>query len=109
MTDEDLETYPARTGSERTRFGRLWRGFTGSLAAGLVALALIVLGAGLVSVVVGAPGPGVVPLCAHPLAALLALVLQRQVDRRDGRAAAAAGIAILADAASVLVFFWWWP
>lgn len=109
MTDEDVETHPARIGPEGTRFGRRWRGFTGSLAIGLVALAVIVLGAGLVSAAVGAPGPGVAPLCAHPLAALLALALQRQADRRSGGVAAVAGTAVVADVVVVLVFFWWWP
>lgn len=109
MTNEDLEISPARTGTGRTRFGRSWRGFTGSLAVGMVALAVIVLGAGLASAAVGAPGPGVAPLCAHPLAAILAMTLQRQADRRDGQVAGAAGIAIVAEVVFVLVFFWWWP
>ncbi|MFD2421996.1 hypothetical protein [Amycolatopsis pigmentata] len=109
MTDEDVETRPTRTGPERTKFGRRWRGFTGSLAVGLVALAVVVLGAGLVSAAVGAPGPGVAPLCAHPLAAILALALQRQADRRGGRVAAAAGTGVVVSVVVVLVFFWWWP
>lgn len=109
MTDEDVETHPARSGAERTRFGRCWRGFTGSLAAGLVALGVVVLGAGLVSAVVGAPGPGVASLGAHPLAAILAMALQRQADRRGDRVAAAAGVGIVATVVAVLAFFWWWP
>ncbi|HKS44252.1 MAG TPA: hypothetical protein VJT49_03890 [Amycolatopsis sp.] len=109
MSIDELETAQPPSVSERTRLGRWWRGFTGSLATGLVALALVVLAAGLVSALAGAPGPGAAPLTAHPVAAVLAVAAQRLADRRDGRLAAVAGLFVLADVVLVLVFFWWWP
>ncbi|WP_027942212.1 hypothetical protein [Amycolatopsis taiwanensis] len=109
MSTEELESLGVAARPVRTRFGRRWRGLTGSLAAGLAALALLVLGSGLVSAFLGAPGPGAVPLIGHPLAAILALAAQRVADRRDGKLARAAGVVIVADVAFVLAFFWWWP
>lgn len=109
MSTEELRTVDVPARPERSTFGRRWRGFTGSLAAGLAVLSLVVLGAGLASTLVGAPGPGAAPLIGHPLAAILALVAQRVADRRDGKTAGAAGIVIVADVVFVLVFFWWWP
>jgi hypothetical protein len=102
-TDE-LEPVTERAGSAKTRpRGRWWRGLTGSLAAGLVVLALIVLGAGLFS----SGGPGTAALIAHPAAAIVALGGQWVADRRQGRAAGAGGLVVLAAAAFVLCFYWW--
>lgn len=109
MSTEELQTAGVAARRVRTRFGRRWRGFTGSLAAGLAVLALLMLGSGLVSVLLGAPGPGVGPLIGHPVGAILALAAQRVADRRDGKLAGAAGVVIVADVVFVLTFFWWWP
>jgi hypothetical protein len=87
----------------------MWRGLTGSLAAGLAGLAVLVLAAGVVSALFGAPGPGPASLIAHPLAAIVALALQRVADRRSGTMAGVAGFAVFVDFVVLLVCFWWWP
>ncbi len=105
MTDtEELALAPARG---RSRTARRWRGLTGSLAAGLVALAVLVLGAGLLCAFLDVPGPGAAPMIAHPAAAVLALLAQRVADRKDGVLAGAAGLAVLMILAGALWTFWW--
>lgn len=86
---------------------RRWRGLTGSLAFGLAALAVVVLASGLVGALTGAPGPGTVPLIAHPVGAALALAAQHLADRRRGRLAGFAGAAVVVITAATLWFFWW--
>ncbi|MEV4602164.1 hypothetical protein AB0K15_32820 [Amycolatopsis sp. NPDC049253] len=87
--------------------GRWWRGFTGSIAAGLAVLAVGVLGVAVVCLATGAPGPSVLLLVGHPVAAVVALVLQRVADRRYGRAAGLAGLGVLVVAFVALTVFWW--
>ncbi|NYI87459.1 hypothetical protein HNR02_000782 [Amycolatopsis endophytica] len=101
---EELELAPARG---RSRTARWWRGFTGSLAAGLVALAVLVLGAGMLCAFLDVPGPGAEPMIAHPVAAVLALLAQRVADRRNGSLAGVAGILVVAILAVALWTFWW--
>ena len=94
-----------QAGDERGRLPRSrWRGLTGALAAGLVVLALVVLGSGVFALITGTPGPAVFMLVGHPVAAVLALVAQRFVDTRRRRVA---GVAVLAITAATLWLFWW--
>jgi hypothetical protein len=86
--------------------GRWWRGFTGSLAAGLAILAAGVLVVAGVCLYTGAPGPGATLLIGHPVAAVLALLAQRVADRRNGPAAAGAAIAVVLFTVSALTLFW---
>ncbi|GAA1970007.1 hypothetical protein [Amycolatopsis minnesotensis] len=86
---------------------RWWRGLTGSLAAGMVVLAAVVLGAGVLALLGPTEGPGLASLVAHPVAAAIALGAQRVVDRRSGPVAGAAAVVLLAAVAGILVFFWW--
>lgn len=86
--------------------GRWWRGFTGSLAAGLTVLAIGVLVVAGIDLNTGAPGPGAVMLIGHPLAAILALLAQRVADRRNGVPAAGAGVAVVLFTISALTLFW---
>lgn len=105
MSTEELRVLPVE--EERPRRGRWWRGLTGSLAAGLAALAVIVLGAGLLCWLRGAPGPGVAMLIGHPVAAVLALAAQRFADRREGSVAGVAGFAVVVVLLVALWLFWW--
>ena len=105
MTDTDELALAAVNGRSRT--ARRWRGVTGSFAAGLVVLAVLVLGAGLVCAFVDVPGPGVAPMIAHPVAAVLALAAQRVADRKNGPVAGIAGLAVPAIVATALWTFWW--
>ncbi|MEU8640007.1 hypothetical protein AB0C38_48100 [Amycolatopsis sp. NPDC048633] len=86
--------------------GRWWRGFTGSLAAGLAVLAIGVLAVAGIDLNTGAPGPGAVLLIGHPVAAILALLAQRVADRRNGVPAAGAGVAVVLFTVSALTLFW---
>ncbi|RSM37430.1 hypothetical protein DMA12_36810 [Amycolatopsis balhimycina DSM 5908] len=86
--------------------GRWWRGFTGSLAAGLVVLAIGVLVVAGIDLYTGAPGPGPVLLVGHPIAAALAVLAQRVADRRNGLPAVGAGVAVVLFTASALTLFW---
>ncbi|MGK3205547.1 hypothetical protein [Amycolatopsis sp. MEPSY49] len=86
--------------------GRWWRGFTGSLAAGLTVLAIGVLAVAGIGLYTGAPGPGPALLIGHPIAAVLALLAQRVADRRNGAAAAGAGLAVVLFAVAALTLFW---
>ncbi|WP_410639253.1 hypothetical protein [Amycolatopsis sp. lyj-346] len=92
-------------GSVKDR-GRWWRGLTGSMAAGLVVLAVGVLVVGVICLFTGAPGPGAASLIGHPLAAVLALVAQRVADRRSGLPAAGGGAAVVLFAVSAATIFW---
>ncbi|WP_326946334.1 hypothetical protein OG439_44325 [Amycolatopsis sp. NBC_01307] len=94
---------PAKPAKPR---GRWWRGFTGSLAAGLTVLAVGVLVVAGVCLYTDAPGPGPVLLIGHPIAAVLALLAQRVADRRNGFPAAGAGIAVVLFVVSALTLFW---
>jgi len=96
--EQDAE--PAKQG------GRWWRGFTGSLAAGLVVLAIGVLVVAGVCLYTGVPGPGAVLLIGHPIAAALALLAQRVADRRNGAAAVGGGVAVVLFTVSALTLFW---
>jgi hypothetical protein len=87
--------------------GRWWRGFTGSVAAGLAVVAVLVLVVGVLCFVNGAAGPGLGKLVGHPVAAVVALGLQRVADRRFGRVAAAAGGGVLVVAAVAFTLLWW--
>ncbi|MFD2471214.1 hypothetical protein [Amycolatopsis silviterrae] len=93
--------------AKRKPRGRWWRGFTGSVAAGMAVLAVGVLVVGVLCVVNGASGPGVLKLVGHPVAAVIVLALQRVADRRVGKTAACAGVVVLVVAAAALGVLWW--
>lgn len=94
---------PASPPKER---GRWWRGFTGSLAAGLTVLAIGVLVVAGIDLYAGTPGPGMPLLIGHPIAAVLALLAQRVADRRNGVPAMGAGAAVVLFTVSALTLFW---
>ncbi|MFG1641787.1 hypothetical protein ACGFMK_15995 [Amycolatopsis sp. NPDC049252] len=100
------ETVEQGVGKPAKQRGRWWRGFTGSLAAGLTVLAVGVLVVAGVCLYTDAPGPGPVLLIGHPVAAVLALLAQRVADRRNGLPAAGAGIAVVLFVVSALTLFW---
>ncbi|GAA1194702.1 hypothetical protein [Prauserella alba] len=84
--------------------GRVWRGFTGSVAAGFALLAAVVLVVALATD--GAAGTAVVVW--HVLGAVVALALQVvMVDRERGPAAGLAGAGVIGIAGVVLWTCWW--
>jgi divalent metal cation (Fe/Co/Zn/Cd) transporter len=84
-----------------------WRGLSGALAAGVIVLTVVVFGLEVTSWSRGLPGLGIWVLIGHIVGAVLAVVVQRQVDRRTGRPALLAGLGQLAVVLAVLVLFWW--
>ncbi|GAB3482043.1 hypothetical protein [Amycolatopsis cihanbeyliensis] len=87
--------------------GRWWRGLTGSLAAGLAVLAVGVLGAQVLGWASASSGPGAFMTCGHLLAAGLAILAQRVVDRGTGRLAGLAALAVVLLVVAPLWLFWW--
>lgn len=86
---------------------RLLRGLSGSLAAGLVVLAVLL---GVVHWLSGpdtVPGPGVGALVGHWVGAIVAVALQWFADRRRGVKSGVAALAVLAVVVAVL-WTWWW-
>lgn len=84
-----------------------WRGLSGTLAAGMVVLAIGVLGAQILTLGTGAPGPGALAVSAHLVAAALALAAQWLVDHRRGRVAGLSALGVVAVAGGTLWLFWW--
>ena len=85
---------------------RLLRGFSGVLAGGLVALAVTLVVAGIVAQQRDVPGPGVVAIACHALAAVVAVLVQRRADRAAGPAAVGAALGVVALTAVVLGAQW---
>ncbi|MGH3855685.1 MAG: hypothetical protein ACRDR6_19790 [Pseudonocardiaceae bacterium] len=83
------------------------RGLSGVLAGGLVALAIVVCVAQWLASASGRPGPGMVAVVGHGVAALAAVVLQLAAQRFRGRGGALASWSVLALAGVVLWFGWW--
>lgn len=107
LRTDQQHTRPLRRGSaEQVRIspgGRVARGFTGSLTAGLVLLALALLAAQLW---LSDPGPGVGVVILHLVGAGAAVALQLIADRTQGRAGTLAMLGVLVAAAAVLWFGW---
>ncbi|UUV35150.1 hypothetical protein NQK81_17450 [Amycolatopsis roodepoortensis] len=104
---EELATIPPADEPVTPGSGRFWRGLTGSLAAGMAVLAVCVVAIASVCLFTGAPGPGLLILIGHPVAAVVALLAQRVADSRDGRAAGGAGLVVVVSVTAALSLFWW--
>ncbi|MEU7818909.1 hypothetical protein [Pseudonocardia sp. NPDC049154] len=96
----------ARAGRGRGLPGRVLRGTSGVLAAGLVGLFVVLLAGWAFTTRTGSAGPGTGMLVGHGLAAAAAVVAQVVADRRDGRAGALAAWLVVAIAAGVLGGYW---
>ncbi|CCH28245.1 putative secreted protein [Saccharothrix espanaensis DSM 44229] len=86
---------------------RTWRGVGGSVAVGLVLLALALIGVQVYAGLHDLPGPGVGVVLGHLLAAAVAVVAQVVADRRTGWVAGLCGLAVLVAGATTLWVFWW--
>ncbi len=96
----------ALTRGPESRAIRLLRGFSGVLTGGLVALALVLLVAGIVAQQREVPGPGVLAIAGHIVAAVAAVLVQRRADRTRGLVAAGAALAVVALSVVVLAAQW---
>jgi hypothetical protein len=87
--------------------GTFGAAFSGTLCAGLVVLAVVLVGAWLVAVFSGDPGPRGALVAGHAAAAVAAVGLQRVADRRaDPVGWLAAGGVLLVTVLVGLVFWW---
>jgi len=93
-----------RPGARKLKFPRE---ISGALAAGMVLLAVLVLGAQVYALFRGTPGPGVLAVIGHIGAGALCFACQRMLDRRTGRATILPGVLMVVVAAATLWFFWW--
>ncbi|WP_370946840.1 hypothetical protein AB5J62_04485 [Amycolatopsis sp. cg5] len=111
MTESETATPPLSSpepdGKPVRLTGRWWRGLSGSVAAGLVLLALGVACSGVLSVFTEVNGPGAFSLFGHLIAAVLALLAQRYADTHRGRPAALAALSVLAITVVAVWLFWW--
>jgi hypothetical protein len=98
---------PVRRPTRKRRGEDVLCGLSGALAAALVILALIVIGAGALAVWRHYPGPGALELGGHGVAATLAVLSQRFADRRHGPRRWLAAIGVIAVAGATL-WLWWW-
>lgn len=85
----------------------VWRGITGALVAGWVAVLVVLLGAQFLSWTGGGEGPGAEVVAGHFAGAVLAAVAQYWADRSRGGPAGLAGAAVVALTVVLLWLFWW--
>ncbi|WP_327149877.1 hypothetical protein [Nocardia sp. NBC_01329] len=83
------------------------RGISGIAAAGLVLLALVVVGAALIGERRGFPGPGPESVAWHIAVAVIAVVAQVYSDRVRGTASLVAAAVVLGSGAVLLWTQWW--
>jgi hypothetical protein len=101
---DDAATVELPSGGREHGF---WRELSGALSAGIVVLTVVVIGLQVTSWIHDVPGLGVWVLVGHILGAVLAVVLQRQVDRRRGRPALLACLGMGVIVSALLILFWW--
>ncbi|MEK6438110.1 hypothetical protein [Pseudonocardia sp. T1-2H] len=89
-----------------SRAGRLLRGVSGVLAAGLVGVAVILLAGWAVTTRTGTAGPGTGMLLGHGAAAVVAVVAQAVADRRRDRTGVLAAWAAIVLVAAVVAWYW---
>lgn len=86
---------------------RTVRGFTGAVAAGLVVLTLVIIGAQVYSSQQDTPGPGAEMVAGNVVAAVAAVLCQRLADRWRGARAVVGVLGVLVLAAAALWLTWW--
>ncbi|WP_084487819.1 hypothetical protein [Nocardia sienata] len=83
------------------------RAISGVVAAGLVLLALVVIGAEIIGERRGFPGPGAESVAWHIVVATTAVVAQVYSDRVRGAASLGAAVVVLGSGAILLWTQWW--
>ncbi|GAA1307084.1 hypothetical protein [Saccharothrix xinjiangensis] len=89
------------------RVAKVWRGVSGTLAVGLVLLALALIGVQVYAGTRDLPGPGLDVVAGHAAAAVAAAVAQVLADRRTGRAVTLCGLVVVVLTALTMWFYWW--
>ncbi|MFD6158927.1 hypothetical protein ACFWF7_00190 [Nocardia sp. NPDC060256] len=83
------------------------RGLSGVVAAGTVALMLVVVGTALVAARRDFPGPGSESVTWHVVSAVIAVAAQIYSDKRRGLAAFSGSVVVFV-AAGLLLWTQWW-
>lgn len=86
---------------------KLVRGISGVVAAGVVLLALVVVGAAVCGQRRGFPGPGGESVAWHIVVAVIVVVAQCLSDGNRGPRAFAASVGVLAATGFLLNTQWW--
>ncbi|MDR7302868.1 hypothetical protein [Haloactinomyces albus] len=109
---ERAQRRPRRTRRSSTekppgRVGGILRGLSGSLAAGLLVLAAMLVGVQVWAANNDWIGPGMGSVVGHSVAGGVALVAQLVADRRRDTAGGLSVFAVLAVVVGTL-WYWWW-
>ena len=83
------------------------RALSGTVAAGIVVLTIVVVASAYLGSSRGFPGPGSASITAHIVASVVAVAAQIICDRRRGISAVAASVVVLVTAGALLVTQWW--
>ncbi|SNS88127.1 hypothetical protein [Rhodococcoides kyotonense] len=83
------------------------RGLSGAVTAGLVVLAVVVVGTQYLGSQRGFPGPGTVSVAAHIGAAVLAVIVQHIADHRRRVVSVVASLLVFVIAGVLLWTQWW--
>ncbi len=102
----ELPVAPQSQSAPRHRGGP-WRELSGALAVGMSVLAVVVVVFQVLAFIRAMPGPGVLTVLGHVVAAVLAVFVQRYADRHTGWAAALSVLGVVAVSGAALWFFWW--
>lgn len=86
---------------------RLLRGLSGTVAAGMVVLTLVVVGSAVLGAVRDYPGPGARMLAWHIGLSIAAVAAQVFTDKRRGFAAFSGSLVVFVAAGYLLVTQWW--
>ncbi|MBF6081658.1 hypothetical protein IU485_09835 [Nocardia cyriacigeorgica] len=86
---------------------RLARGISGLVAAGIFALAVVVVAAAIIGARRGFPGPGAESVTWHVVSAAIVVAAQVYSDRHRGVAALTATLLVVATAGVLLWTQWW--
>ena len=87
--------------------GRVIRGLSGALTAGVIVLTLVVVGAHYLGDRWNFPGPGSTSITWHVAASVVVVVAQVVADRRRGGASMAASLTVFVITAVLLWTQWW--
>ncbi|MGH3520444.1 MAG: hypothetical protein ACRDQ7_24295 [Haloechinothrix sp.] len=96
-----------RVGGPQLAHDGFWRGLAGTLAAGLVLLAIVLAGAEALASDLGVAGPGASAVVGHLAAAVFAVAAASFADRREGSIAAIGVAASVLITSGTLWLFWW--
>jgi hypothetical protein len=87
--------------------GRLIRGLSGAITAGVIVLTLVVVGAHYLGDRWNFPGPGPTSITWHVATSVVVVVAQVVADRRRGGASLVASLMVFAITAVLLWTQWW--